>query len=233
MDDYTFDLRRIFFGDLPLLFFAEIALRTAILYLYTLFILRTLGKRSAGELTVVDVAVIVALGSSVGDPMFYPHVPVLHGIVAITLVVGLQRIGLFWANRVDKVDELLKGKPALVVLDGTLNLDGLEHASVSKREIFQIARQSGYRNLGEIQRMYIETDDQPSIFGFKPDQVRPGLQFEPPWEMNNRTTIEAGSTLEEPTVLACVNCGHTGEFKGSENIPSCPRCKETTWSIAE
>lgn len=233
MEDYSFDLKRIFVGGLPLLFFAEIALRTAILYLYTLLILRTLGKRSAGELTVVDVAVIVALGSSVGDPMFYPDVPILHGVLVITVIVGLQRLGLFWANRNNKVDELIKGKPTLVVLDGALILEGLEHSSTSKREIFQMARQSGYRNLGEIQRMYIETDDQPSIFGFKPGQVRPGLQFEPPWEMDNQTTLEAGSNLKEPAILACINCGQTDEFDTGEELSECSRCRHPKWSVAE
>jgi uncharacterized membrane protein YcaP (DUF421 family) len=156
-----------------------------VLYFYSLFILRTLGKRSAGDLTVVDVVVIVALDSAVGDPMFYPAVPLLHGIVVITLIVGLQRLGSYWGNRDEKLDQFLKGRPYLVVVNGIFDLDGLDNASISKGEIFQMARQHGYKNLGQIQRMYIETDDKPSIFAFAAGQARPGLQFEPPWELHS------------------------------------------------
>jgi uncharacterized membrane protein YcaP (DUF421 family) len=230
MEAYSFDLSRMFLGDMPFLFYAEIALRTTILYTYTLAIVRFLGKRSAGELTVLDVVIIVALGSAVGDPMFYPDIPVLQGLLVITLVVGLQRVALHWANRNAKVDRLLKGRPSLVVSNGVLNLDGLEHIGISKREIFQMARQSGYRNLGEIRRMYIETDDKPSIYGFDPDQIRPGLPFEPPWEIDQHATIQVGSIFKQQTIAACVNCGQTAEFREGEEVSPCLRCQHTNWS---
>lgn len=233
MDDYSFDLTRIFIGNSPLLFYVEIALRTIILYLYTLTLLRMLGKRSAGELTVVDVVVIVALGSAVGDPMFYADVPLLQGILVITLIVGLQRLGLYWANRNSKVDGFLKGRPTLVVSNGVLNLDGLQDLGISKREIFQMARQSGYRNLGEIRRMYIETDDEPSIFEYGADQRLPGLQFEPPWEMDQHATLKTGSVIKQSTIAACINCGQTAEFSEGKKIPPCPRCAHTDWSSVE
>jgi uncharacterized membrane protein YcaP (DUF421 family) len=232
MEDYSFDLARIFFGEVPALFYAEIVLRTLVLYLYALVIFRLFGKRSAGELTVLDVLLIIALGTAVGDPMIYPDVPLLHGMLVITLIVGLQRLGLYWANRNPKVDRLLKGRPSLVVSNGALNLNGLEHIGMSKREVFQMARQSGYRNLGEIRRMYIETDDKPSIYAYELDQVRPGLQFEPPWEIDQHATFEAGSTVKQPTFAACTNCGQTAEFDEGGKAPPCPRCHETTWSAA-
>lgn len=232
MEDYSFDLSRIFLGDAPVLFYVEIVLRTLVLYLYALVAFRLLGKRSAGELTVLDVLLIIALGTAVGDPMIYPDIPVLQGILIITLILGLQRLGLYWANRNPKLDRFLKGRPSLVVSDGVLNLDGLEHIGMSKREIFQIARQSGYRNLGEIRRMYIETDDKASIYEFEPNKVRPGLQFEPPWELDQHETFEAGSKVEQPTIAACITCGQTVELHEGDTFPPCPRCEETTWSIA-
>lgn len=231
MDGYSFDLLRIFIGDLPLIFFLEIALRTTVLYLYTLVIIRVLGQRSAGELTPVDVVVIVALGSSVGDPMFYPDVPILHGVIVITLIVGLQRLGLFWANHNRRLDQLIKGSPSLLVADGVLNLDGLENAGISKRELFHMARQNGFRHLGEIRRMYVETDDKPSIFGFDQSQVRPGLPFEPPWEVEELTVFKTGKGIDVAAVAACINCGQTAQFEPGDRLPPCPRCHQTDWFL--
>lgn len=233
MEDYHFDLVRIFFGTQPASIYLEIALRTVFLYLFTLAVIRFLGKRSAGELTVVDVVLVVALGSAVGDPMFYPEVPLLHGMLVIALIGGLQRLGLYFANQNKEVDQFLKGKPSLVVVNGEFNLEGLKNVGISKREIFQMARQKGYRNLGEIRRMYIETDDKPSIYEFEADQIRPGLQFEPPWEMADRDLIRAGSTLSEPAIAACTNCGQVAEFDRGKKVPPCPRCSKTIWSNLE
>lgn len=230
MEDYSFDLIRIFFGTQPALIYLEIALRTVFLYLFTLVVIRLLGKRSAGELTVVDVVLVVALGSAVGDPMFYPEVPILHGMLVITLIGGLQRLGLYFANRNKEVDEFLKGRPSLVVVDGVINLEGLEEVGISKREIFKMARQQGYRNLGEIRRMYIETDDKPSIYEFEPDQIRPGLQFEPPWERANLELIQTGTIVQEATFLACTDCGQVLELDQGKKVPPCPHCGSTVWS---
>lgn len=231
MENYTFDLERIFIGSLPLLFYVEIALRTTVLYIFTLVVIRFLGKRSAGELTAVDVVVIVALGSAVGDPMFYPEVPILHGMLVITLVVALQRAGLHWATQNRRVDMVLKGQPSLVVEDGLFHLEGLESANVSKREVFQMARRQGYRHLGEIRRMYIETDDNPSIFGFQPQAVRPGLPFEPPWDLVPPNFLSAGETGPDPALAACTTCGQTQQFEAGRRLPECPRCQGEHWLL--
>ncbi|ARS40328.1 hypothetical protein CA265_11945 [Sphingobacteriaceae bacterium GW460-11-11-14-LB5] len=50
MQDFkTFDFHRIFFGDLPYGFLLEIIFRTAVMYAYTILLLRFLGKRSMGS----------------------------------------------------------------------------------------------------------------------------------------------------------------------------------------
>lgn len=47
----VFDLERIFLGDKPLLYALEILFRTAVIFLYTLLLLRWMGKRGMSQLT--------------------------------------------------------------------------------------------------------------------------------------------------------------------------------------
>ena len=86
-----FDVERMFVGTKSWLFTLEIVARTALIYGYALLLVRWLGKRGVGNLTPFDHIIIVALGSSVGDPMFYPDVPLLHAMTTITVVIALQR----------------------------------------------------------------------------------------------------------------------------------------------
>lgn len=90
MADYEFDLVRIFFGDKPPLFLLEVAFRTLVIFSYTLLLLRWMGKRGMGQLTPFEFATIVALGSAVGDAMFYEDVPLLHTMLVIAIIIGLQ-----------------------------------------------------------------------------------------------------------------------------------------------
>src|SRR3982751_6355612 len=89
--DYAFDLGRILLGNRPWVFLVEIFLRTVVMYAYVLFVVRLLGKRGMGQLAPFDFVIIIALGSATGDPMFYPDVPLLHAIVAITAIVLFTR----------------------------------------------------------------------------------------------------------------------------------------------
>ena len=81
-----FDLMRMLVGGQPPLFFAEIVLRTLIVYAYTFGLVRWLGGRSVAQLSVIEFLLVIALGSAVGDAMFYPDVPLLHAMLVITPV---------------------------------------------------------------------------------------------------------------------------------------------------
>src|SRR5215207_7709864 len=91
-----FDFHRIFLGDAPALFLLEIVFRTLIMYTYTVILLRILGKRGMGQLSMLELAIIIAFGSAVGDPMVGAEMPILHGMTAITAVtifqIGLERL---------------------------------------------------------------------------------------------------------------------------------------------
>ena len=82
-----FDLVRMFFGTDPALFYLEIVFRTCLIYLYALLLIRWVGGRGIAQMSTVEFLLVIALGSAVGDAMFYPEVPILHAMLVITAVV--------------------------------------------------------------------------------------------------------------------------------------------------
>ena len=88
----AFDLKRMLIGDEPPLFLLEIAIRTIIIYAYTLFLLRWLGSRTVGQLSTVEFLLVIALGSAVGDAMFYPDVPLIQSMLVVTVVVVANKL---------------------------------------------------------------------------------------------------------------------------------------------
>src|SRR4030095_7550170 len=111
----AFDWHRIFFGDAPLLFLLEIVLRTLIMYTYTVFLLRLLGKRGMGQLSMLELAIIISFGSAVGAPMFGAKIPILHGAIAITVVTIFQIALEYFINKNSKVEAVMEGTPNIVV----------------------------------------------------------------------------------------------------------------------
>jgi uncharacterized membrane protein YcaP (DUF421 family) len=227
MDNYTFDLQRIFFGDFPPVYLFEIAFRTTFLFLYTVLMLRFVGRRGTGQLSLFEFIIVIALGTAVGDPMFYPHVPLLHGMAVITLTIFFQRIIVRLTSRHPLVENFIEGKAHRLILDGMIDLAGVKAAVLSREEVYMELRQNGIQQLGEVRRAYLEIDGQVSVFRYAPEDVKPGLALLPHPDMVNFEIHD--TTLPRTSTYACYNCGRTEFLEKNSRTPPCPRCKDTRW----
>jgi hypothetical protein len=162
-----FDLARILIGEQPPLFFAEIAVRTVIVYTYTFALVRWLGGRSIAQLSVVEFLLVIALGSAVGDAMFYPDVPLLHALLVITVVILINK-GIDMAlARIPAADKYIDASPVEVMRNGALIEEGLATAGYGALEIFEQLRMQGIRNTGEVETAILESNGRLSVFRLK------------------------------------------------------------------
>ena len=165
------EFERIFLGELTWLAVGEIVLRTAVMYTYTLVLIRLLGKRGLSQLSPFELLIIVALGSAVGDPMFYPDVPLVAGMVVITGVVALEKLVVMLTEKNRRLERLVESFPVLLVRDGVIQTETLDREQLSEEETKMRLRLEGVEFLGDVRRAYLEPSGQVSIFWQDP---RPG-----------------------------------------------------------
>lgn len=214
-----FDLQRMLLGDQPPLFLLEIVVRTVIVYVYGLLLLRWLGSRTIGQLSTVEFLLVIALGSAVGDAMFYPEVPLVHALLVVTLVVFANKGLDLLIARYKGAERAIDGKPEEVVRDGVICKGFLDSTSLGVSELFQQLREKGVEHLGQVAHAYIEANGQLSVFRSK-DEDRPGLPITPPWELEPPEQGTEGT-------LACMQCGTLADHAGT-----CPHCGKERWALA-
>jgi len=73
--------QELLFGDESLSFLLIIAIRTFLMFLLVLILLRLTGKRSIKQLSIFEIVMIIALGSAAGDPMIYKEIGVLQASI--------------------------------------------------------------------------------------------------------------------------------------------------------
>lgn len=222
----AFDLKRMLIGDEPPLFFLEILVRTLIIYVYTLFLLRWLGSRTVGQLSTVEFLLVIALGSAVGDAMFYPDVPLVQAMLVITVVVGSNKLLDVTISKSRHAERLLDGKPREVVRDGVVSREFLDKDWMSLYELFQELREEGIEQLGEVRRAYVEKDGQVTVFRHK-GEVPAGLAIVPPSQIEPRKLVTPGDPASRDITLVCATCGNG--HSGSEH---CSNCDKTEWTPA-
>jgi uncharacterized membrane protein YcaP (DUF421 family) len=159
-----FDPVNMLVGDFSWEFTLEIVLRTVIMYSYTLLVVRLLGKRGLGHLSPFELVIIVALGSAVGDPMFYADVPLLHGIIVITVVVAIQRVLQELTERSPRLETLLESKVQRLVKDGIVDQGALDQEDLSETELFSALREREVEHLGQVRLAYLEPSGAITVF---------------------------------------------------------------------
>jgi uncharacterized membrane protein YcaP (DUF421 family) len=159
-----FDPIRMLVGDFSWEFTLEIVLRTVIMYTYTLAIVRVLGKRGLGHLSPFELVIIVALGSAVGDPMFYPDVPLLHGMIVITVVVAMQRALEEITEHSPRVEAILESRVRSLIKGGVIDRTALERENLSETELFSALRDREVEHLGQVRLAYLEPSGVITVF---------------------------------------------------------------------
>lgn len=169
-DIIPLELRRMFLGEQPLLFYLELLIRTLIIYFYTILLIRWIGGRSIGQLSMVEFVLVIALGSAVGDAMFYPEVPLLAAMGVITIVIGINKLLDMIISRSNRVEQMIDGRPVVLVKDGVILDSGIGQSRLSRNEIKALLRIAGVENLGQVRWAFLETSGEISVFRQNPPQ---------------------------------------------------------------
>lgn len=157
------DWPRLLLGRAPGMFMIEVLARTALIYLALLIVVKLLGKRMSGQLTNVDLGVMVVLGAIVSAPMQIAQRGLLPGVVSLLVLLCLQRaIGLATAVW-PRFEQWVFGRGSTLVADGQMLLPAMRRACVSHEQLHGILRAHGVRDLGEVERVYLEASGSFSV----------------------------------------------------------------------
>ena len=219
-----FDWKTIFYSDdIPITYIGEIAFRTLIMFLILIFALKFLSKRGVKQLSVFELSILIALGSATGDPMFYNHVPVLHGITVILVVILLYRIITRFTAKSKAIEIILEGKPTCLVENGRIEFDNYKKIGLPYDKFFAELRLKSVDHLGQVRKAYLETSGEISIYFFEDNEIRPGLPIYP--ELIS-TPI---SLLSIEMSCACIYCGNIQTVRIKND--KCSICDKTKWII--
>ncbi|MFZ3583307.1 DUF421 domain-containing protein [Loktanella sp. DJP18] len=230
MDDpvIPFDLARMFFGTDPILFYLEIVFRTCVVYAYALILIRWVGGRGIGQMSAVEFLLVIALGSAVGDAMFYPDVPLFQAMLVITVVVSINKLLDLLIYRYSAAEKFVDGETVEIIRNGVINVRSLRRTRIGKNELFASLREQGVVNLGEVRKAYLESSGRFSVF--QSTHAQSGLPIEPAWDVCPPPTYDPGTAVNGKA-LACCNCGVV--ISPPVKVPTaCLQCGGIVWTSA-
>jgi uncharacterized membrane protein YcaP (DUF421 family) len=229
---YEFSTLDALWGETPSIFLVELIARTVTLLLFALILVRWLGKRGLGQVSPYEFVVLIAMGSALGDPMFYPTVPLLPPMVVLAVIVVMQRC-LSWATEQhERIEKFVEGVPRICIRDGKVDLAALRDEHVPFDELVMLLREKGVENLASVRLAILETSGRLSVFSYQDDVARVGLSLSERAERDEDNLIHAGENVDGKRLLACTNCGDCRSCDETRPLPRCVHCSSETFVSA-
>ncbi len=132
-------------------------------YAGLVLMLRVSGKRTLSKMNAFDLVVTVALGSTLATVLLNRSVPLVEGLAAFALLIGLQFVITWLSVRSSPFQDLVKSEPTVLVSKGKPIPGALKRQRVTMDEIRAAMRQSGHADLDGDVTVVLETDGSLSV----------------------------------------------------------------------
>ncbi len=157
--------KNMFVLSLPVL---EKILRPVIVYLFLIVGLRLSGKRELAQLNPFDFVVLLTLSNTVQNAIIGNDNSVTGGVLGATTLLVVNYLVVRFLYRHNRLDELVEGRPTVVIQDGVVQKDCLRQELVTLKELMEAARKQGFASLDEVDYADLEPGGGFSFIGKRP-----------------------------------------------------------------
>ena len=141
----------------------EVALRVAVIYLFLVIVLRISGKREVGQMSILELVVVLLISDAVQNSMVGENTTVWGGMIAVLMLLGLDYGLNVLTHRSRRVRRAIEGEPRLLVRDGRLLTKALGEEGVDANDVRAAIRAHGLARIEDIRMAVLETDGSISV----------------------------------------------------------------------
>jgi uncharacterized membrane protein YcaP (DUF421 family) len=141
----------------------EVALRTAVVYTFLVIALRVGGKREIGQLSILDLIVLLVIADAVQNAMVGENTTLWGGLVAAGTLLLLDKGLKLLAQRSRGVKRVLEGEPRLLIRNGKLLERAMREEGIDREELETAVRSHGLADIGDVDFAVLERDGTISV----------------------------------------------------------------------
>jgi uncharacterized membrane protein YcaP (DUF421 family) len=142
---------------------AIVAGSTAVIYLFLIVLLRLFGHRELAQLSVIDLIVVLLLGSAVETAMIHGNLTLPAGLTSAATLLVVNKLLTVIFLRSKRLRHLVGGGPVLLVHDGQLVAEHLRRVGMTAADVAEAVRGRGYEELSQVRFAVLETDGEVTV----------------------------------------------------------------------
>lgn len=141
-----------------------IILRTVILYWIILGILRLMGKREVGELSIFDLVVFLLIAEVAAFALDNPDSNFIHAIVPMVTLLIIQILVSYFSLKSKKFRDTMEGKPSIIMRDGIINEKEMRKQRYNLDDLLQQLREQQIGSIQKVSYAFLEPSGNLSVF---------------------------------------------------------------------
>ena len=141
----------------------DIVVRTAVIYLTLLVLIRVTGKRQVGQLTPFDLLLLLLLANAVQNAMVGPDTSVQGGLVAAGTLFAVNVAVAWTVRRSRKAAKVVEGTPTLLIRHGRMLVENLRHEGITEDDLLRALREHGVEDVSLVRVAILEVDGTISV----------------------------------------------------------------------
>ena len=136
----------------------ELVLRATAVFAFLILLLRVTGKRQIGQLSPMDLVLLLVLSNAVQNAMNAGDNSLTGGLISATVLVTLNWLLNFVTFRSKKLADLVEGRAQLLIHNGVVYEDVLVAAKITRHELNAALRGGGYLSVEDVHTAVLETN---------------------------------------------------------------------------
>lgn len=145
----------------------KIGIYTIIMYFYLIFIIRVMGKREVGSLSIFDLAVYFTISDLITSCIIDKTIPIYYGIISVAILCFLQKGIAYVTLKNKKVREFIDGKKSIIINNGEIDFEEMKRQKYTFDDLYSQIREKGIDSISLIRWAILENSGKLSVITYK------------------------------------------------------------------
>ena len=137
------------------------------MYFYLIFIIRLMGKREVGSLSIFDLAVYFTISDLITACIIDKTIPIYYGIISVAILCFLQKGIAYVTLKNKKVREFIDGKKSIIINNGEIDFEEMKRQKYTFDDLYSQIREKGIDSISLIRWAILENSGKLSVITYK------------------------------------------------------------------
>lgn len=150
-----------------------ILLRTIIGYSLLIVLMKFMGKREIGQLSLFDLLILLTIVDVMVVGIENYNSNYLYAVIPMLSIAIIQKVIAYIALKLPKFRTFIDGSESIIIFDGKINIDEMKKNRYNMDDLYCQLREKGYNSPSEIKYAILENNGKLNVFPAKKNNFFP------------------------------------------------------------